>query len=249
MVVMMMTMMMMVVVVMIVVMVVIVMMMMMLLVMMMIVMMKMLLMMMMTMMVMMMMMMVLMVLMVVVVLLLLVVMMMMIKPEASPATTITVQRKAGSGSARVRGGGSNGKKAVGEHSSVGENSTAGKGKTSLDNLVTNCCKLKDRFLLLNSKVSCALQSIESNHKEWEWADNKQNYGQLKEDHSKLLDKLNACEIDSCILHGDRKAVKMKYGPEKLQQVISKFVTLQPDIDELESTYDRMMGRHTGGASG
>ena len=176
-------------------------------------------------------------------------MMMMFKPEASPATTITVKPKAGSGSGRVRGSGSNGKKAVAEHSSVGENSTAGKDKTSsLDSLVTNCCKLKDRFLLLNSKVSCALQSIESKHKEWEWADNKQNYGQLKEDHSKLLDKLNACEIDACILHGDRKAVKMKYGPEKLQQVISKFVTLQPDIDELESTYDRMMGRHTGGAS-
>ena len=175
-------------------------------------------------------------------------MMMMIKPEASPATTITVKPKAGSGSGRVRGSGSK-LKELQAQGGVGENSTAGKDKTSsLDSLVTNCCKLKDRFLLLNSKVSCALQSSESKHKEWEWADNKQNYGQLKEDHSKLLDKLNACEIDSCILHGDRKAVKMKYGPEKLQQVISKFVTLQPDIDELESTYDRMMGRHTGGAS-
>ena len=87
-----------------------------------------------------------------------------------------------------------------------------------------------------------INSIDNKESGWEWADNIQNVGTIKEAENNLKAKVADVHIVQ-MLHSEPKELRKDLGPEVLVAKCRDFLSLAEPIQALEAVYKTMWKRH------
>ncbi len=133
-----------------------------------------------------------------------------------------------------KGGG----KAKAKATQKGQAKTKAKERSPLDDLFAKARVLKNKFQASTSASHSLCQMIESNSKQWTWASNPENGGQLRQALTEVHEGMS--DFGKQFVVKSAADLRNPYSSEHLTAHLQGFLALSPKIDALEAIHSRLI---------
>lgn len=117
-------------------------------------------------------------------------------------------------------------------------------KSKLTELLSHAKNVKIKYQTVTSQAAALSETINSGAKEWRFAANDDNHGELLELQKALQSKLSSSL--KTFLITETKDLAKRFGDEYLTTLLREFLDIEPDIDNLAKGHKKLMARYAAG---
>ena len=121
-----------------------------------------------------------------------------------------------------------------------------KPKNKLTELLSQAKAVKNKYQTVTSQAAALSETINNGSKEWRWAANEDNHGELLELQKTLQSKLSP-SLKTFLITETRDLTK-RFGDEYLTTLLKDFLDIDGDIENLAKGHKKLMARYAAGTS-